>query len=104
MRASGLAGLGAGPKRVVKNGLDRARASTALGAAAEAPVDLLGMTWNVLRGIDGVTDIVVAQEVTGTNNHEKATGSSVMCGNRYGGPRREAKGKNTVFKQFQTEP
>jgi hypothetical protein len=97
MRASGLAGLGAGAEGVIENGLDRARASTALGAAAEASVDLLGMTWNVLGGIDGVTDIVVAQEVAGTNNHENGTAPLECAADRYGGPRREAKGKNAPF-------
>jgi hypothetical protein len=104
MRASGLARLGAGPQRVIKNGLDRARASTALGAAAEAPVDLLGMTWNVLRGIDGVTDIVVAKEITGTNNHEKGTGSSVIRSKSIWRTATGSKRKKAFFKQFQTEP
>jgi hypothetical protein len=104
MRASGLTGLGAGPQRVIEDGLDRARASTALGAAAEAPVDLLRMTWNVLRGIDGVTDIVVAKDVTGTNNHEKGTGSSVMRTKSIWRTAMRSKRKKALFKQFQTEP
>ena len=71
MRASGLAGLGAGPERVVDDGLDRARATAAFGTAAEAVIDMLGMPHhNIVSTIDGIADIVVAEDVAGTNNHE----------------------------------
>jgi len=70
VRASGAAGLGAGTEGVVNDGLDGTRASATLGAAAETAVDLLGIARELFRRVDGVTDIVVAEDVAGTNNHE----------------------------------
>ena len=70
VRASGAAGLGAGAQGFVNDGLDGARASAAFGAAAEAAIDLLGIAGKVLRRLHGAADIVVADDVTGTNNHE----------------------------------
>ena len=70
VRASGAAGLGAGTEGVVNDGLDGTRASATLGAATETAVDLLGIAREVFRSVDGVTDIVVAEDVAGTNNHE----------------------------------
>ena len=71
--ASGMAGLGAGSERLIDDGLDGARASAAFGAAAEAAVDLLGIARKVFRGADGVADIVVAEDVAGTDNHENGS-------------------------------
>ena len=70
VRTSGAAGLGAGAKRVLDDGLDGARAATAFGATAEAAVDLLGVAGEVLRTLDDTADIVVAKHVAGTNNHK----------------------------------
>jgi len=70
VRASGMAGLGASTERLVNDGLDGARASATFCAAAEAAIDLLGIAGKVLRGADGTTDIVVAEDVAGTNNHK----------------------------------
>ena len=70
VRASGMAGLGASTERLVNDGLDGARASATLGAATETAVDLLGIARELFRRVDGVTDIVVAEDVAGTNNHE----------------------------------
>ena len=70
VRAARAAGLGAGTQGVVNDGLDGARAPTAFGTAAEAAVDLFGIPGEVLRAIDRTADIVVGQDVTGTNNHE----------------------------------
>ena len=72
MRASGAAGLGARTERVVNDGLDGAGASSTFGAATEAAVDLLGIARKRFRCVDGVADIVVAEDVAGTNNHENA--------------------------------
>ena len=69
VRASGMAGLGAGAERLIDDGLDGARAAAALGTAAETAVDLLCIAWKVFRGADGVADIVVAEDVTGTYDH-----------------------------------
>jgi hypothetical protein len=70
VRASGAAGFGASAERFIDNGLDGARASAAFGAAAEAAVDLLGMTRKLFGGANGIADIVVAEDVAGTDNHE----------------------------------
>ena len=71
VRASGATRVGAGAECLIDDGFDSARAATAFGAAAEAAVDLLGIARKVFGGVDGVADIVVAEHVAGTNNHEK---------------------------------
>ena len=75
VRASGAAGLGAGAQSLVNDGLDGARASAAFGAAAEAAIDLLGIARKRLGSVDGAADILVADDVTGTNNHENGSPS-----------------------------
>ena len=70
VRATGAAGLGAGAERLVDDALDGARAAAALRAAAETAIDLLGIPGEVFRTIDRTADIVVGQDVAGTNNHE----------------------------------
>jgi hypothetical protein len=70
VRASGLAGLGAGAESLVNDGFDRARASATFDAAAEAAIDLPGVARKLFRRADGMADIVVAEDVAGTNNHE----------------------------------
>jgi hypothetical protein len=77
VRATGAAGLGAGAQRLVDNGLDGARASSTLGAAAEASVNLLGVSGKIFRSVHGITDVVIAKHVTGTDNH-RTGGPSVM--------------------------
>jgi hypothetical protein len=69
VRASSAAGLGTSPERFIDDGLDGTRTAAALGAAAETVIDLLGTTRQVVRIGDRVADIVVAEDVTGTNNH-----------------------------------
>ena len=69
VRASSAAGLSTSPERLVDDGLDGARTAAALGAAAETIIDLLGTTRQIVRIGDRVADIVVAEDVTGTNNH-----------------------------------
>jgi len=75
VRAAGTAGLGASAERFVNDTLDGARASPAFGRATEATIDLLRVTRQVLRGADSAADIVVGQDVAGTNNHEKRQAS-----------------------------
>ena len=70
MRATRAAGLGAGTQRFVDDGLDGARAAAAFGAAAEASVDLLWIARQVRSCTDGIADIMVAEDVTGTDDHE----------------------------------
>jgi hypothetical protein len=97
-----MAGPGASAERIIDNAFDRARASAAFGATAETAVDLFWMAGEVFGGVDGVTDIVVAEDVTGTNNHD--SGKAPRCA----GPSilktaPGSKRKNHVFKQFQTD-
>jgi hypothetical protein len=69
VRATDAAGLGTGAERLINDGLDGPRTPTALGAAAETAVQLLGVTWKVFRTLDGTADVVVAKYVAGTNDH-----------------------------------
>jgi hypothetical protein len=69
VRTSRTTGLGAGAEGFIDNGLDGARAPATLRAAAEAAVNLLGVTREVFRGADSAADIMVAEDVTGANNH-----------------------------------
>lgn len=69
VRATAAAGLGASPQRLIDNGLDRARATAALGAASEASIDLFGVAGKMLRAFDGTADIMVAKHVAGTDDH-----------------------------------
>src|ERR1700694_5899005 len=68
--APGVAGLGASTQSLVNDGFDGARASGTFGAATEAAINLLGIARKVFRGVDGTTNIVVAEDVAGTNNHK----------------------------------
>ena len=97
VRATGAAGLGAGAERLLDNALDGARAAAALGTAAETAIDLLGIPGEVFRAIDRTADIVVGQDVAGTNNHRTmALFSDAVCPYRYASECRYAKGK-TAF-------
>ena len=73
VRAAGLAGLGAGAERLLDDGLHRARAAAAFDAATEAAIDLPGIARKVVRRADGAADIVVAEDVAGTNDHGNLT-------------------------------
>jgi hypothetical protein len=70
VRASRITSLGAGTERLVDDGLDRPRTAAAFGATAEAAINLLGIARKVFGSFDGVTDIAIAKDVAGTNNHE----------------------------------
>jgi hypothetical protein len=70
VRTARAALLGAGAQRFIDNGLDGARASAAFGAAAEATVNLLCISRQVRSCTHGISDIVVAQDVAGTDDHE----------------------------------
>ena len=54
--------------RVVHDAADGARATAALGAAAEAAIDLPGGSWRLL-GADHRAHVVVAQHVAGADDH-----------------------------------
>ncbi len=69
VRASGTAGLGTGAEGFLDDGLEGAGAAATFSTAAEAAIDLLGVTGQILRAVDGAADIMVAKDVAGTNNH-----------------------------------
>jgi hypothetical protein len=96
MRAAGTAGLGASPQSLVDYGLEGARAAAAFGATTETAIDLLGATGKIIRSADGVADIVVAEDVAGTNNHKDGGPICEVRSMRYSRAPRDAKGK-TVF-------
>ena len=102
VRATGAAFLGAGAKRFVDDGLDGARAAAAFGAAAEATVNLLGIPRQVRGCTHGTPDIVVAQDVAGTDNHETAKTLGDASSSIFKSATR-CKRKSRIFKQFQTD-
>jgi len=102
MRATGAALLGAGAKGFIDDGLDRARAAAALGAAAEASIDLLGTTRQVRSCAHGIPDIVVAQDVAGTDDHGNENNPRDATSSIWKSAER-CKRKSRIFKQFQTD-
>jgi hypothetical protein len=96
VRASGAAGLGASTQGFIDDGLDGARTPAAFGATAEAAIDLLGITRQILGGCDGTADIVIGKDVAGTNNHESGRPIGDADPIRYLRPRPDAKGKTTL--------
>ena len=107
MRTAGAARLGAWAEGLVDDRLDGACAAAAFGAAAEAPVNLLWIARQVrscqVRSCNyGTADIVVAKDVTGTNDHEDGrpigdASEQILKGTTV------CKRKNRSFKQFQTD-
>ena len=81
VRAARATGLGAGTQRFVDDGLDGARATAAFGAAAEASIDLFGIARHT--GMDGIADIMVAEDVAGTDDHECGRPIGDACPHRY---------------------
>jgi hypothetical protein len=97
VRAAGAALLGAGTKRFFDDRLDGASAAAAFGAAAEATVNLLGIPRQVRSCADSITDIVVAQDVAGTDDHETGrTFDDAAASSTYLSARRDAKGKASI--------
>jgi hypothetical protein len=92
VRATRAAGLGARTERFVHNRLDGPRAATALGAAAEATIDLPRRARRT-RSANGISDIMVGEDVAGTNDHGGKASSQGGTPLRYlrAGP--DAKGK-----------
>src|SRR5215470_14859120 len=82
--------------RVVHDAADGARATAALGAAAEAAIDLPGRARRLL-GADRRAHVVVAQHVAGTDDHGGLAvpgGFSSLCNYRYMRRSRQAKTKH----------
>lgn len=70
--------------RLVDDRLDGARAAAAFGAAAKAVIDLLGIAQRVVGRVHGVANIVVAEDIAGTDDHETRKRPSVMRRHRFG--------------------
>ena len=71
MLAACLAGARAGPQRLINDALDRACTPSAFRAAAKAAIDLLGAPRRFVRRLHRLADVVITDDVAGTNNHEK---------------------------------
>ena len=80
VRAAGAARRGTGLAQSLRQGtgqgfghdlLDGARTAAALGGTAETAINLLRRARSIRRGGHGSTNVVVAQHVTGTNNHDR---------------------------------
>jgi hypothetical protein len=76
VRASGAAGFGAGAERFVHDLLDGAHAASALGAAAQATIDLPRRPWRLGPG-DSLADVMVGEDVAGTDDHQVKARSQV---------------------------
>lgn len=93
--AAGLAGTRARAQRLVDDGLDRAGTPAALRAAAETAVELLGTAWQFLRRFHRLTDVAIAEDVAGADNHEPA--NLPRCSMIDSDPRRATQRQNTSF-------
>ena len=81
--AAGMTGLGASPQGVVNDGLDGARTPATFDVAAETVVDLLGATRQIRGGTaDRIADIMVTQDIAGTNDHESGGALRVIPSHR----------------------
>ena len=70
MRTTGAAGRSAGTEHIIDDGLDGACAAAAFGAATKTAIELLNIPRPIPGRLDGAADIMVAQNVAGTNDHE----------------------------------
>ena len=70
VRAAGTAGLGAGAKGFFDDRGDGPGAAAAIGTAAEAAVKLFGVARQVRGRTHGIADVMVTEDVAGTNDHE----------------------------------
>src|SRR6266536_3172468 len=59
-----------GRKGIFDDGLQGARAASTLGAAAEAAIHLLRAARKVQSSVHGIANIMVAEDVAGTDDHE----------------------------------
>ncbi|EKS29073.1 Uncharacterised protein [Afipia felis] len=104
MRATGAAGFGAGPESFVHDLADGAGTTATLGAATEAPIDLPCRPGRLLCVSDDTANIVVAQHIAGTDDHQHQhlavrEALSDMSSSLTG-----CKSKTPSFKLFQTGP
>ena len=103
MRTTRAARPSARAERLVDDRLHGTRASPTFDAAAQAVINLLGIPRQVRSRAHGVANIMVGQNVAGTNNHTKTQSPigdastdllKVVTG---------CKKKNPILKQFQTD-
>jgi hypothetical protein len=73
VRAACAARFGAGAECLVDDGLDGAGAATAVGAATKTAIKLFGISGQGAAGAHGIVDVVVAEDLTGTNDHLRDT-------------------------------
>jgi hypothetical protein len=78
MRTAWATGPRAGTECLVDDRLHGTRASPTFNTAAKAVIDLLGVSRQVHSRVHGAADIVVRQDVAGTNDHKKTAAPSVM--------------------------
>jgi hypothetical protein len=97
------AGLRARTQRLVDDGLDGPGTATAFGTTAETSIDLLGMTHGIVGLGDGSADILIAQHVTGTNDHGSGRPFGDAPSSIFNEPA-GCKRKNRYLKLFQTGP
>jgi hypothetical protein len=95
VRAARTTGLRAGPEGLVHDLLDGPCTAAALGAAAEAAIHLPGSARHILG--HGIADVVVGQDVTGTNNHGWMDSLRGTLPHRYFSSARDAKAKQPVL-------
>lgn len=70
VRAARATGLDARTERLINDGLDGTGAAATFGAAAEAAIELLGVARQIPCRLNGAADILVAQNIAGTDDHE----------------------------------
>jgi hypothetical protein len=72
-----------GGERLIHNAANGSGASSTLGAAAQATINLTGRTRRYGIAGERPADIVIAQYVTGTDNHSCPERIGINCNYRY---------------------
>jgi hypothetical protein len=72
-----------GGERLIHNAANGSGASSTLGAAAQATINLAGRTRRYGIAGERPADIVIAQYVTGTDNHSCPERIGINCNYRY---------------------
>jgi len=103
VRTTRAAGPGAGAERLIDDRLHGTRASPTFDAAAQAVIDLLGIPRQVRSRAHGIADIMVGQDVAGTNNHAKTASPIGDASTDLLKAVTGCKKKNRILKQFQTD-
>lgn len=93
VRAPCAARLGTGAQSLIHDLLDGPGTAAALCAATKASIDLPRRTRRA-RSRNGIADIVVGEDVAGTDNHEMKARSQVRTRLGYAGAPANAKGKH----------